>query len=59
VGDKLYGEKSSEQLAKGLELTRQFLHAWKLKIPEVGEFTAKLDPELGGVLTNCHIDYEQ
>ncbi|HSX42095.1 MAG TPA: RluA family pseudouridine synthase [Candidatus Saccharimonadales bacterium] len=49
IGDKLYGEKGTDELAKSLDLSRQFLHAWKIKIQDQS-FTAPLTDELEAVL---------
>jgi len=40
VGDRLYGNKEARGLAKTLGVERQLLHAWKLKLPNVAEYTA-------------------
>jgi 23S rRNA pseudouridine1911/1915/1917 synthase len=54
IGDELYGEKSSRGCAKTLGLTRQFLHAWKLKLPSHPEFTAVLAEDLSQALKKLH-----
>lgn len=51
LGDPVYGGN------RGVELGRQMLHAWKLRIPhpatgEIMEFTAKLPEDMQNVLAN-------
>lgn len=46
IGDKLYGEKSSDELAKALGLNRQFLHARELQLPDGPSYKADLPAEL-------------
>jgi 23S rRNA pseudouridine1911/1915/1917 synthase len=46
VGDKLYGEKLSNELAKRLKINRQFLHALRLCLPNQDCYSAKLPDEL-------------
>jgi 23S rRNA pseudouridine1911/1915/1917 synthase len=55
LGDELYGNKKSNESAKMLGLTRQFLHAYSLKFQhprthEWMEFTAPLPDDLATVL---------
>jgi len=55
IGDQLYGEKVSRQLAKELGLSRQFLHAWTLKLPDYPEFSAQLPNDLKLVLDKLQL----
>ncbi len=56
IGDKLYGEKSTDEIAKSLGLNRQFLHAWKIKLN--GEtYVAPLPEELVDTLTKTSINF--
>lgn len=58
VGDKLYGEKSTDQVATQLDLGRHFLHASELCLP-VDEkrtcYQAPLPPELSNALDKLGI----
>jgi len=45
IGDNLYGEKGTNQIAKGINLNRQFLHAWQLEL-EGQTYQAALPPDL-------------
>jgi RluA family pseudouridine synthase len=55
VGDQLYGEKASRELALKLGLNRQFLHAWSIQIPEIGKYSAELPNDLRAVLGRLSI----
>lgn len=57
VGDELYGEKSTEAVAKALKLNRQFLHAAQLCLPNTDCYTAPLPPELVDALVGAKIRY--
>jgi 23S rRNA pseudouridine1911/1915/1917 synthase len=54
IGDQIYETKESKQISKKLNLNRQFLHAYKLKITipgeKIQEFTAELPRELNEVI---------
>lgn len=58
IGDSLYGEKISRELAEKLELKRQFLHAWKLQLPDTEEYCATLPADLVNVLNALNIRSE-
>lgn len=49
IGDKLYGEKATDELAASLKLERQFLHAWKIKLLN-HEYEAPLPADLASAL---------
>ncbi len=58
VGDKLYGEKSTEHIAAAIGLTRHFLHAIKLCLPSGDKqvcYTAELPSDLSEGLTKLAI----
>lgn len=58
VGDKLYGERSTEQVAASLDLNRQFLHATKLCLPDDGQqvcYAADLPSDLSIALVKLAI----
>ncbi|QQG50048.1 MAG: RNA pseudouridine synthase [Candidatus Berkelbacteria bacterium] len=46
IGDKLYGEKSSDEISRTLGLKRQFLHAFSLELPDNKTYQANLPSEL-------------
>ena len=52
VGDKLYGERASDEVAKLLELNRQFLHAYQLSLPSGETYQAELPSDLLTALRN-------
>jgi len=54
IGDKQYGSKESENIARNIGLTRQFLHASKLKFlhPETGK-VIEIEDELADDLNNA------
>lgn len=54
IGDKLYGEKGTDEIAKTLDLHRQFLHAWKIKLQDK-EYEAPLPTELKATLEKVGI----
>lgn len=59
VGDKLYGDKASRQLAEKLGLKRHFLHAWKLTLPIDGQkldYTAPLPEDLINIINKLFPD---
>lgn len=56
IGDKLYGDKNTDRLAKELDIERQMLHAWKLKLPETAEFIAPLPSDLSTVVNRLKIE---
>lgn len=59
IGDGLYGEKKTDQIAKALGLTRQFLHASRLCLPSIdGDrcFEADLPTDLQTGLANSKIN---
>lgn len=56
IGDSLYGNKLTDQIAKKVHLTRQFLHASKLQLPDCGEFTADLPEELKKVVKSLNLE---
>lgn len=49
IGDTLYGEKSSTEIARLVGLERQFLHAHSLKLPDTDLYVAPLPQDL----VNC------
>ncbi|MBI4948426.1 23S rRNA pseudouridine(955/2504/2580) synthase, partial [Candidatus Berkelbacteria bacterium] len=51
IGDKLYGEKQTDQVAKLIDLNRQFLHASEITVDNQ-TFTSKLSPDLEKALTS-------
>lgn len=60
IGDKQYGNKESERIARDIGISRQFLHASKLKFihPENGkvmEIEDKLAADLNDALNNLNI----
>lgn len=58
IGDGLYGEKKTDQIAKALTLTRQFLHASRLCLPDGPEqlcYEAPLSADLTDVLKKSSI----
>ncbi len=55
VGDKLYGEKSSTEVARLAGLDRQFLHAASLELPDHHPFSTPLPPDLADCLEKCGI----
>lgn len=55
IGDDLYGEKSTEIIAKSLKLNRQFLHATELCLPGVDCYHASLPADLKQALTAASI----
>ncbi len=57
IGDELYGEKSTDTLAKKLHISRQFLHATELCLPNTDCYHAKLPKELIESLSAAGIDY--
>ncbi len=54
VGDKIYGSKMSDLLAKSIGLDRQFLHAWRLELDD-SIYQSKLPDELKEILTQLNI----
>lgn len=61
VGDKLYGDKASRELAEKLGLRRHFLHAWKLTLSDEGKkssYTAPLPEDLGKVIARLLPDFK-
>ena len=56
IGDLVYGNKETHKSAEKLGLTRQFLHAWKLNIPEYGDFTADLPEDLIKIINLLGLD---
>ena len=59
IGDKLYGDKASRSLAKELNLTRHFLHAWKLSLPWQGKkehYESPLQSELAQILRRLNLN---
>lgn len=50
IGDSLYGEKSSSEIARLAGLNRQFLHADSLKLPNQDPYSAPLPPDLAACL---------
>lgn len=50
IGDELYGEKGSDQLAKKIGLSRQFLHATEICIPGEKCYVAPLPADLKAAL---------
>ncbi len=56
IGDKLYGEKATDELAKSLGLNRQFLHAWKIRLQE-REYLAPLPADLKTVLEKLQLPF--
>jgi 23S rRNA-/tRNA-specific pseudouridylate synthase len=54
IGDQVYETKESNRISKKLNLNRQFLHAYKLKIAipngKIQEFTAELPQELNEII---------
>lgn len=64
IGDKQYGNKESERIARDIGLNRQFLHASKLKFlhPENGkviEIEDKLADDLNSALNNLKVEKEK
>jgi 23S rRNA pseudouridine1911/1915/1917 synthase len=64
IGDKQYGNKESERIARDIGLNRQFLHASKLKFlhPENGkviEIEDKLADDLNSALNNLKMKKEK
>lgn len=64
IGDKQYGNKESERIARDIGLARQFLHASKLKFlhPENGkviEIEDKLADDLNCALNNLKVKKEK
>lgn len=64
IGDKQYGNKESERIARYIGLNRQFLHASKLKFlhPENGkviEIEDKLADDLNSALNNLKVKKEK
>lgn len=57
VGDKLYGEKSSDVIAQDLGLSRQFLHAQSI-VFDGTRYEASLPPELQTAINLCGIALE-
>lgn len=55
IGDKLYGEKSTNELASALDLHRQYLHAWKIRLRDQS-YSAPLPSELENALRKVNID---
>ena len=58
IGDKLYGDKASRSLAKELNLTRHFLHAWKLSLPWQGKiesYESPLPTDLAKILGDLNL----
>lgn len=56
IGDKIYGEKATDELAHSLGLNRQFLHAWRLELPHSHLYQAALPMDLENVLEKIKID---
>ncbi len=54
IGDKLYGEKATDEIAKNIGLNRQFLHASNIKL-EDKEYTAPLPEDLKSALAKTGI----
>lgn len=50
IGDGLYGEKKTDQIAKAIGLTRQFLHASRLCLPTAVEQQCYASPLAGDLL---------
>ena len=64
IGDKQYGNKESERIARDIGLARQFLHASKLKFlhPENGkviEIEDRLADDLNSALNNLKVKKEK
>lgn len=58
IGDHLYGEKGTNQIAKGIGLARQFLHAWQIEL-ENHIYQADLPADLETALTAVGIPPQQ
>ncbi len=54
VGDKLYGSKLSDSIAKSLGLNRHFLHAQSIELDDC-EYSSPLPEDLANVLTTLKI----
>lgn len=57
VGDKLYGEKSSTDIARLAGLDRQFLHAASLELLNSNPFSSPLPSDLIDCLQKCGISF--
>lgn len=55
IGDELYGNKDTRRLAEKFNLTRQFLHAWKIELADAATFKADLPNDLSLVLQKVGI----
>ena len=54
IGDEIYGSKESDKLAKEIELSRQFLHAKKLKfVHPITKKQIELEDKLADDLIKC------
>lgn len=51
IGDKLYGNKATDQVAQALGIDRQLLHAKSLSIPGVGEWEAEIPEDMHCVVS--------
>jgi 23S rRNA pseudouridine1911/1915/1917 synthase len=59
IGDKLYGDKTSTKLASQLGLTRQFLHASKIEIPNQGVYESPLTAELQAAMSATGLAHDR
>jgi 23S rRNA pseudouridine1911/1915/1917 synthase len=50
IGDKLYGDKISREIAQKLGLNRHFLHAWKLCLNQKDCYTAPISEDLEKII---------
>lgn len=57
IGDDLYGEKESRQIAKQLGLNRQFLHAQKIVV-DGASYQSALPEDLLGALKQIGIEFQ-
>jgi len=56
IGDSVYGNKETRDIAEELGLTRQFLHAYKISLPNYGNFEAELTDDLLEIIKHLGVD---
>ncbi|OGD61016.1 hypothetical protein A3A71_02140 [Candidatus Berkelbacteria bacterium RIFCSPLOWO2_01_FULL_50_28] len=59
LGDKIYGNKRSDNLSKELGINRQMLHAFSLVLPHEPPLVAKVPLDFNSTLTKLGIDLDK